>query len=158
MYYMWPMKLILLTSILMTFAHHHAAQDYQCGSTEAELLSAKQCHEDYVATALQLAVNLQSHLASQTVLDESLLGLGNTYLWGYSCKAHARCRACARSALRTRDNYQVSFSLGYSCGDGAHTALGNKLYADGGLGVDVLKVEDELCEILDGVNVVVGWW
>ena len=50
--------------------------------------------------------------------------------------------------------YEVGLGLGHTCGNSAHTALGHKFHTDGGLGVHILQVEDELGQILDGVDVV----
>ena len=46
-------------------------------------------------------------------------------------------------------------ALTHAGGDGAHAVLGHQLHRDLG-GVDLLEVVDELGQVLDGVDVVVG--
>ena len=60
-------------------------------------------------------------------------------------------------ALCTRDDYQIGLCLCHTGGNGAHTAFCHQLHADFCPWVHVLQVEDELCQVFDGVNVVVGW-
>ena len=146
------------TGIQITFTHHHASQNYQGCCTKAILLGTKQRHEHDVATALQLTVYLQANLSAQTILNQGLLSLRQTNLWRNTCKAHARSRTCTCTALGSRDYYQVGFSLCHTCCDGAHSALGNKLHANGCTRVHILEVEDELRKVFDRIDVVVRWW
>mmetsp|Transcript_6293 Transcript_6293/g.28422 ORF Transcript_6293/g.28422 Transcript_6293/m.28422 type:complete len:204 (+) Transcript_6293:4274-4885(+) len=55
-----------------------------------------------------------------------------------------------------RDQDVVSLALDHARGDGPDAVLGHELDADAGGRVAVLAVVDELREILDGVDVVVG--
>ena len=50
------------TCVLITFAHHHAPQhDESCGA-EAEFVGTEQCHQNHVASRLDLSIYLQTHL------------------------------------------------------------------------------------------------
>ena len=49
------------TCVLRTFAHHNTTKGYQCCCTESKLLGTKQSHHDYIATTLELTINLQTH-------------------------------------------------------------------------------------------------
>ena len=62
----------------------------------------------------------------------------------------------SRAAFGSRDDYQVGFRLCHTGGNGAHAAFRHQLHADFGARVHVLQVEDELCQVFDGVDVVVG--
>ena len=139
----------------VALAHHDASEHDERCRAERELLGSEQGHEHHVAAGLELSVHLQAHLSAQSVLHERLLGLAQTYLWRYAREAHARRRRCASAALGTRYYYEVALGLGHAGGYGAHAALRHELHADGSLGVDVLEVEDELCQVLYGVDVVV---
>ena len=44
--------------------------------------------------------------------------------------------------------------LGNACRYGAHAAFGHKLHADAGIRVGVFEIEDQLRQILDGINIV----
>ena len=45
--------------------------------------------------------------------------------------------------------------LGHSGGDGSHAHLGHQLHVDPRLGIDVLQVVDQLCQVFDRVDVMV---
>jgi len=52
------------------------------------------------------------------------------------------------------DQDHVGMSLGDPRGDGADAHLGHQLDADAGMVVRILQVMDQLCQILNGVDVV----
>ncbi len=62
----------------------------------------------------------------------------------------------AGAAVEARDQDHVGAGLGHAGGDGADASLGDQFHAHASLGVDHLQVEDQLREILDAVDVVVG--
>ena len=143
--------------VLVALTHHDAAQHNQCQCAHGELVGAEQGHHDDVVTGLQLTIGLQAHLTTETVPDQCLLSLGQSDFGRYAGKAHAAGGRCSRAALGTADDDEVGLGLGHTGGNSAHSAFGHELNADGCLGVDVLQVEDELCKVFDGVDVVVGW-
>src|ERR1700761_8347537 len=69
----------------------------------------------------------------------------------------ARERRRAGSATVTGDNDVVGEGLGDTRSDGAYPEGRDQLDADRSTGIDALQVVDELCEIFDGVDVVVRW-
>ena len=144
------------TGIEVALAHHHAAENNQTGRAETEFLGTEQCHEDDVTSGLELAVDLQPHLTSQTVLHQGLLGLAQSDFRRDTGEAHARGRAGACTAFGTGDDDEVGLGLGHTGRNGTHTALCHKFYADSGLRVHVLQVEDKLGQVLDGVDVMMG--
>ena len=83
--------------------------------------------------------------------------LGQTNLGRDTGKAHTAGGAGTCTTLSTRDDNQIGLSLGYTGGDGSYTALGYQFHADGCCGIDILQVEDKLCQILDTVDVVMRW-
>ena len=64
-------------------------------------------------------------------------------------------RARAGAAVVAGDGDQVGVGLGHAGGDGADAGLGHQLDRDQRLRVDLLEVEDQLGQILDGIDVVV---
>ena len=145
------------TGIGITLTHHDTAQHYQGQRAKRELVGTQHGHDDDVLGSLQLSVGLQAHLTAQAVHHQRLLCLSKTNLWRDTSEAHRRGWAGTRTTLGTRDNNQVGLGLGHTGSDGSHATLGNELHADGSRGVDVLQVEDELCQVLDGVDVVMRW-
>src|SRR6185437_14376958 len=62
-------------------------------------------------------------------------------------------RRGARAAVVPADQHDVRMSLGNTCGDGAYTHLRYQLDADARIAVGILQVVDELCQVLDGVDI-----
>ena len=63
------------------------ARSNQRRRREGEVLSPQQRRHGDVAPRLELAVGLQDHTPAQPVLDEDLLGLGDTPAPGQACMA-----------------------------------------------------------------------
>ena len=142
------------TGIRITLAHHHAAQHDERQRAKRELVGAQHCHDDNVLRRLQLSVGLQAHLVPKTIADQRLLRLGQTNLRRDARKTHRRRRRCARTALGTTDDDEVSFRFRHTCGNGSHATLSHEFHAHSCCGVDILQVEDELCQVLDRIDVV----
>ena len=63
-------------------------------------------------------------------------------------------RGRARAAIVTGDGDLVGAALRHAGGDGAHARQRAQLHGHARIGVGVLQVEDELRQVLDGVDVV----
>ena len=109
-----------------------------------------------VAARLELAVGLQDDTPAQPVLDEDLLGLGDTELPRQPGVLYGGERRGPRPAVVARDGYVVGLRLRDPGSDRPDPDLGDELHAHPGAGVGVLEVVDELREVLDRVDVVVG--
>ena len=68
------------TCVCRALTHHDTSQGDERCRTETELLSTEQSHHYHVASCLHLSVDLQADERAQTVLDQCLLCLGDTYL------------------------------------------------------------------------------
>ena len=145
------------TGVGVAFAHHDASQHNQCGGTETEFFRTQQGHVDNVPSGFQLSVHLQLHLSAESVQHQGLLRLTQSYFGRDTCIPHTRCRRCAGSSFRSRNDNQVGFCFGYSGGNGSHAAFGYQFHADSCLWVYVFQVEYQLGQIFDGINVMVGW-
>ncbi len=136
-------------------AHHDAADRDQRRGREAELLRAEQRGDDDVATRLQLPVGLHDDPVTQLVHDERLLRLGEPDLPRDARRLDRRDRRGAGAAVVARDHDVVGVRLGDARRDGADADLGDELDADARARVRAAKVEDQLLEVLDRVDVVV---
>ena len=123
---------------------------------EAELLGAEQRGDDDVAAGAHLAVGLQDDAAAQVVLHEHLVRLGEPELPGHAGVLDRGERRRARAAVVTRDQDHVGVRLGDARRDRADARFGDQLHADARARVRHLQIEDELREIFDRVDVVVG--
>ena len=84
------------------------------------------------------------------------MGLGEAEFPGQAGVLERGLGRGARAAVVARDEDDVGVGLGDAGGDRADADLGDELHADAGLLVGVLEVVDQLGEVLDGVDVVVG--
>ena len=62
------------------------------------------------------------------------------------------------AAVVSRDNHVVTLALGHTSSNGAHTDFRHQLDTDARMRCHVLQVVDQLGQVLDRINVVVGWW
>ena len=61
------------------------------------------------------------------------------------------------AAVVAADQNGIGVRLGHSGGNDADSRLRHQLHVDAGAAVGILQVEDELCQVFDTVDVVVGW-
>ena len=140
----------------VALAHHDAALDHQRRRGEAHLVGPEEGGDDHVAPRLHLAVGLHRDAAAEAVQHQGLLGFGEAHLPRAPGVLDGRERRGAGAAVVSRDGHVIRVRLGDARGDRAHALLGDQLDADARLGVHVLQVVNELGQILDGVDVVVG--
>ena len=56
------------------------------------------------------------------------------------------------------DHDVIRLGLGNACGNGAHTNLRHQFHTDIGFGVHVFQVVNELRQVFDGIDIMVGRW
>ena len=108
-----------------------------------------------VAAGLEAAVDADAHAAAQPGGHELPLSLGEAELPRKARVLDRRQRARTGAPVGARDMHDVGERLGDAGGDDADARLRDELHGDIGVRVHLAKVEDELCEILDRVDVVV---
>ncbi len=142
--------------VLLAVALHEAAHGQAGAGGEAELLGTQQGRHRYVAPVEQLAVGLQDHAGAQAVHEQGLLGLRQAELEGQAGVVDGVARGRAGAAVGARNRDLVGAALGHAGRNGAHARLGHELNGYRGLRICILEVKDQLGQILDGVDVVVG--
>src|SRR6185437_4310628 len=141
--------------VQMAFAHHDTAFDDEgCGS-ETPFFRTQQGGDGDVAAGFHLAVGLEDDAATKLVLYQGLVGFGEAEFPGQTGVTDRAERRCACSAVVAGDEDDVRFRFGYAGGDRTYTGFGHQLDADAGGAVGILEVEDQLCEVFDGIDVVV---
>ena len=133
-----------------------AAERHHGAGAKTEALGAENGCLDDVQTRFEATVHLQPHLVTQAVGDQRLLGLGQPQLPGGAGVFDRGEGARAGAAVVAGDGDEVRIGLGHAAGDGANAGLGHQFHRHQAAWVDLLDVEDELGQILDGVDVVVG--
>mmetsp|Transcript_63498 Transcript_63498/g.168243 ORF Transcript_63498/g.168243 Transcript_63498/m.168243 type:complete len:352 (+) Transcript_63498:1029-2084(+) len=143
--------------VQMALAHHDATHSDEWRSRKAKALGAQQRSNHDVTTSAQLTVGLECNTSAQAVQHKSLVCLGQTNL--------PRCsRVLDSSPLRgpcatvtTADKNMVSLALSHASSNNTNTNLAHKLHTHASVGIRILAVENQLGQILDGVDVMVGW-
>ena len=143
------------TCVGVALAAHHASHGDHGRCGEPELLCTQQGGDDHVPGGLHLTVHLQTNASAETVDHESLLDLGQSGLPGGSGVPYGGQGTGSGTTVSGRYQYHVGTGLRDTCRDGSHTGLGDQLHTDACGGVDALEVEDQLLQILDGIDVVV---
>ena len=136
--------------------HHDAPQRDEGHRGKSVLLGPQQGGDHHVAAGLELAVGLHADAPAQIVEHEGLLGFGQPQLPGRAGVLDGAQRRGAGASLVSGDQHGIGLGLGDPRGHGTHARLGNQFDRHVGVRVGVLQVEDELLDVLDGVDVVMG--
>ena len=142
--------------VLLAVALHEAAKRDERRRAEAKLLGTQEARDRDVAAVHELRVGLDHHAGAQAVQKQRLLRLGKAKLQGKSRMVDGVARRRSRAAVRAGDQDLVRTALRDASRDRANSGLAHELDGDHRVRVRVLQVEDELRQVLDGVDVVVG--
>ena len=112
--------------------------------------------DDHVPPGLQLTVRLHDDPVAQAVEEQRLLRLGQAQLPRRAGVLQRREGRGAGAAVVARDEHDVGLGLADPGGHRPDADLGHQLHVDPRPRVGVLEVVDELLQVLDGVDVVVG--
>ena len=141
--------------ILLAVALHEAAHGDERHGCKAKLLGAQQAGDGNIGAVHELAVGLEHHAGAQAVLQQRLLGLGKAELQRQTGVPNGIARRGTRAAVMAADQNLVGGTLGHAGSNGADAGLADQLDRHARTGVGVLKIEDKLRQVLDGVDVVV---
>src|SRR6478736_10301970 len=140
----------------MALARHVAADRDQRRRPEGEFLGPQERRDQDVASGLETAVRAKGDTISQGVPEQDLVDFGETELPG---RADVLDRREGRRARPAGVSGQVDVrraGLRDTRGDRPDAPRGDELDADPGRRVDRAQVGDELGEVLDRVDVVMG--
>ena len=140
----------------VTHPHHDTSRRHQRRGGETELVGAQQRRNRHVAAGLELAVGLHVDAPAQVVEHQGLLRFGQSQLPGRSGMLDRTPRRGAGAAVMAADQDHVGLGLGYARRDRADADLGHQLDADARAVVGILEVVDQLGQVLDRVDVVMG--
>ena len=123
---------------------------------EAEFLRAEERSDHDVSAGLELAVGLHDDAIPQVVEQEGLLGLRQSEFPRCAGVFDGGLGRGAGPAVVARDEHHIGVRLRHAGCDRADADLGDQFHVDPGRRVGVLEVVDQLGEILDRIDVVVG--
>ena len=137
--------------------HHHAPQRHQRPGAEAKLLCAQHGSDGHIPAAHQLAVGLNPHPGTQAVHNQALVRLGNSQFPGQTRIMNGGIDGCrAGTAVEAGDQNHFRARLGNARGDGAYARLTDQLHVDRSLPVGAFQVVDQLSQILNEIDIMVG--
>ena len=139
--------------VQIAHAHHRAAHSNQRAGGKAKFLCAEQAGDGNIAAGHQLGVSLNDNAGTQTVLNQSLMGFCNAQLPRQTGIVNRALRRCTGTAVIAGNQDDLCAALGNACGNRADTGFGYQLDVDARLSVGVLQVVNQLCQILDGINI-----
>mmetsp|Transcript_62997 Transcript_62997/g.135269 ORF Transcript_62997/g.135269 Transcript_62997/m.135269 type:complete len:501 (-) Transcript_62997:801-2303(-) len=143
-------------TVHVTNTSHDATLRDHCNAPKSKLLSAHHSGNDDVPSRLHAPIHTQRHTITQAVLCQHLLHLRQALFPRASRMHDAAQWRSAGAAVMARDLDHICVGLGHARGDGADARTRDEFHRDFCLRADLVQVVDELRQILDGVNVMVG--
>ena len=144
------------TGVQIADPHHHAAQGHQGSGGETELLGAQQRGHRHIPAGHQLAIGLQHHLVPKSVFQQRLVGFRQAQLPRQAGVLDGTDRSSSRSPVVAGDQNHLGPRFGNARGHGANACLGHQFDGYAGVFVSVFQIVDQLGQVLDGVNIMVG--
>src|SRR3546814_5985260 len=132
------------------------SSDLKAQSPDAELFGAENRGDDDVAPGLEPTVGAQPDAVAEAVERENLIDFGQAHFPRRAGIFDAGLGRGAGAASVARDEDDVGVRLGDPGSHRADARRADQLHADARLRIDLLQVVDELRQILDRIDVVVG--
>ena len=137
----------------MALPHHDTTHGDERRSRETPLFGPKETRDGDITASADLTIGLHGHPSTQVVQNQRLVRLSQPQLHGVLDTSPARS---AGTAVVARDEDVVGLRLRDTAGNDTDTDLGYKFHRHAGAGVGALKIVDELLQILDGIDIVMG--
>mmetsp|Transcript_39606 Transcript_39606/g.71275 ORF Transcript_39606/g.71275 Transcript_39606/m.71275 type:complete len:230 (+) Transcript_39606:2887-3576(+) len=142
-------------SVEVALAHHDAPHGNERSGGKAELLSPqKRCHH-HISARPEITICFQGDPTSKTVQDQGLVALRQAQLPAATRALDACPLGGTCPSVTSTDEDVIGFAFSNSCCNHANSCFTHKLHTHICLRVGILQVMDELCQILDGIDVVV---
>ena len=144
------------TVVEVAAAHVDAAHRDESDGTEVVFLGSEDGGVDDVKARAQTAVGPQGDPVAETVQHQNLLRLGESEFPGQAGVLDRTDGRGAGATVVSGDEDDVGLGFGDAGGDGADPGLGDEFDGDLGGRIDLLQIVNELREILDRIDIVVG--
>mmetsp|Transcript_57412 Transcript_57412/g.101882 ORF Transcript_57412/g.101882 Transcript_57412/m.101882 type:complete len:230 (+) Transcript_57412:3153-3842(+) len=144
--------------VQVTLTHHDAAHGNERSCGKAEMLGTEKGSHNHITASAELAICFQGNSTTKPIENQSLVSLCEAELPWCTGALDSRPLGSSCASVAATDEDVIGLALCHTCSYDANTKLADKFHADIGLGVCTLQVMDELCKILDGVDVVVRRW
>ena len=142
----------------MALAHHQTAQRDQRSRTDAEFLGAQHgCHDDIAARA-DAAIGAQGDAFAQPVQRQHLVCFGQAQFQRTAGELDRGQRRGTGATDRAGDVDNVGIGLGNAGSNSTNTGRSHQFHANPGLRIDLLEIIDQLSQVFDRIDVMVGRW
>ena len=111
--------------------------------------------DDHIPPSFHLAVGFDPDAATQIVQHERLMCLRQSQLPWNACILNGGERRCPRTAGISANQNFIGVSLRNTRRDGPNPDFRHKLNGHGGIRIRVFQIEDELGQVLNGIDIMV---
>ena len=158
-----PQSFILRTNphragIGLALPHHDAAHRDQSGCADAVFFRTHHRRHHDVAARAQTAIGAQCHPLAQVVHRQNLMCLSQTHFPRQPRKFDRCRRRSAGAAIMARDQNHIGLSLRHTGGNGADPRGGHQFHSHLTARVDLLEIINQLRQIFDRIDIVMGRW
>jgi hypothetical protein len=142
--------------VAVTLPQHNAPQTDEGRGAKAKFFASQQRRHGHVPPGFEAAVHPEADAGAEVVFEKHLLRLRHAQLPREARRLDGGLRRRARPAGLSADEEGVGLRLGHARGDDPDAGRRHELHVHVRRRVGALEVVDELREVLDRVNVVVG--
>ena len=142
--------------VLGADTHHHTAEGYQRSCSKTEFLRSQKRRNSNVSAAHEFSVCLKNHSVTQAVLSQAPVRFREAKFPRKTRIMYGASGCSAGPSVIAGDQDHLCTCLCHTRCDGAYPCLRYKFDVDPGVPVGVLKIVDQLRQVLDGINVMMG--
>ena len=144
------------TGIALALTHHNTAHRDQRRRADPVFFGPQHRRDHNIAPRAQTTIGAQRHTVAQVVHRQHLMRLRQAHFPWQSRVFDRRRRGCARAAIVPRNQDHIGLGLGHTRRNCTNTRRRHQLNRNLRTRVDLLEVINQLRQILDGINIVVG--
>ena len=142
--------------VLVADTGHNAAFGDHCAGAKTIFVSPQHGGDHHIAARGETAVSAQGDTCAQPIGQQGLVGLSQPDLPRQAGIFDAAERAGPRTAIVPANVNHIGIPFDHTGSNRANANLGDQFYTHLGRWVDRLQVEDQLGEIFNAVDIVVG--
>ena len=143
------------TGIQVADSHHNTSHGYKRSSSKTEFFCTEKGSDGNITAAHKLTVRFDYNAVTKSVHKQCLVCFCKTEFPWKTCIVNGTLRSSTGTTVITgNQDYLCTGFCNTGC-YGTNTCFRNKFYRDSCIFVCVFQVVDQLCQIFDGINIVV---
>ena len=142
------------TGVQIADSHHYTAHSYKRCCSKTEFLCTKKCCNCNITTAHQFTVCLNADTVTKSVHKQCLMGFSKSKLPWKSCIVNGASGCCTSTSIISGNQDYLCTSLCNSGCNRTNASLRNQLYRNICIFICIFQVIDQLCQVLDGIDIV----